>query len=206
MTRHTKPISVDVNFLAERYCSYAGGIPNAVFEPAVAEQVPADAEERHIDRHTDNDLGHAGQDETTDDRGDQQENVFVAFRHGNPRPRSQVRGTRTVTWTINEGTVTASKTSTIAITNPNTVSSISAVTDNHALNIGAGHIITVTVTTSGPVTVAGSSTLQLNDNEVAAYTIGSGTNTLTFTYVVQPVDAGAWNKLADGLRLAGLAE
>ena len=44
------------------------------------------------------------------------------------------------------------------------------------------------MTTSEAVTVTGTPTLQLNDNEVAGYTSGSGTNTLTFTYVVQPGD------------------
>jgi len=48
--------------------------------------------------------------------------------------------------------------------------------------------VTVTMTLNETVTVAGGPTLQLNDNEVAAYTGGSGTNTLTFTYAVQPGD------------------
>jgi hypothetical protein len=36
--------------------------------------------------------------------------------------------------------------------------------------------------------VTGTPTLQLNDNEVAGFTGGSGTNTLTFAYAVQPGD------------------
>ena len=71
---------------------------------------------------------------------------------------------------------------------PPTVTSISATTDNQAADLNAGHLVTITMTTSGPVTVTGTPTLQLNDNEVATYTTGSSSNTLTFTYKVQPGD------------------
>ncbi len=66
--------------------------------------------------------------------------------------------------------------------------SVTASTDNHATSVNAGHLVTVTMTTNEFVTVTGTPTLQLNDNEVAGYTGGSGTNTLTFTYAVQPGD------------------
>lgn len=69
-----------------------------------------------------------------------------------------------------------------------TISSVTAATDNHATNVSAGHVVMITVATNEAVTVTGAPTLQLNDNEVAAYTSGSGTNALTFTYVVQPFD------------------
>src|SRR6478672_625444 len=46
----------------------------------------------------------------------------------------------------------------------------------------------VSVGLNEAVHVSGSPFLQLNDNEVAAYVTGSGTNTLTFTYTVQPGD------------------
>jgi hypothetical protein len=69
-----------------------------------------------------------------------------------------------------------------------TATSMSAVTDNHATDVNAGHLVTITMTTSEFVTVTGTPTLQLNDNEVAGYTGGSGTNTLTFAYAVQPGD------------------
>ena len=69
-----------------------------------------------------------------------------------------------------------------------TISSIAAVTDNHATDVNAGHLITITMTTSEVVKVTGTPTLQLNDNEVATYSTGTGTNTLTFTYTVQPGD------------------
>ena len=68
------------------------------------------------------------------------------------------------------------------------MSSISATTDNHATDMSAGHLVTITMTMSEVVTVVGTPTLQLNDNEVAGYTGGSGTNTLTFAYAVQPGD------------------
>jgi len=69
-----------------------------------------------------------------------------------------------------------------------TMSSMSETTDNRANDVNAGHLITITITTSVPVAVAGAPALQLNDNEVAGYTGGSGTNTLTFIYAVQPGD------------------
>ena len=69
-----------------------------------------------------------------------------------------------------------------------TVSTIKAVTDNGATDVTAGHVITVTVSTSEPVTVTGTPTLQLNDNEVATYVSGSGSSALIFSYTVQPSD------------------
>ncbi len=69
-----------------------------------------------------------------------------------------------------------------------TVSSISAMTDNHATDVSAEHLVTIMMTMSEAATVAGTLTLQLNDHEVAGYTNGSDTNTLTFTYAVQPGD------------------
>jgi hypothetical protein len=69
-----------------------------------------------------------------------------------------------------------------------TVTSVTALTDNHATKENAGHLVTVTMNLNEAVTVTGTPTLQLNDNEVAGYTGGSGTNTLNFTYAVQPGD------------------
>ena len=54
--------------------------------------------------------------------------------------------------------------------------------------INAGRLVTITLTASDAITVTGLPTLQLNDNELAFYTGGSGTNTLTFTYLVLPTD------------------
>ena len=69
-----------------------------------------------------------------------------------------------------------------------TVTSVAASADNHATSVNAGHLVTITMTTNEFVTVTGIPTLKLNDNEMAGYTGGSGTNTLTFTYAVQPGD------------------
>ena len=55
------------------------------------------------------------------------------------------------------------------------VSSISAVTSTHTASASPGQVVTVTVTTNEPVTVTGAPALQLNDNEAATYTNGSGT-------------------------------
>jgi hypothetical protein len=73
---------------------------------------------------------------------------------------------------------------TVAPTEQNLVATV----DNHTTNVNAGHLVTITMTTDETVTVIGTPTLQLNDNEAAFYTGGSGTNTLTFTYAVQPGD------------------
>ncbi len=57
--------------------------------------------------------------------------------------------------------------------------------------LGEGKTVTFTVTMNEAVTVntsGGAPTLSLNDSEVASYTGGSGTNTLSFSYVVQPND------------------
>jgi Bacterial Ig-like domain len=74
-------------------------------------------------------------------------------------------------------------------TTPPAVTSVTATTDNHKSALNAGHVVTITVDTSEIVTVTGTPTLQLNDNEVATYTAGSGTSALTFTYAVQPGDS-----------------
>ena len=68
------------------------------------------------------------------------------------------------------------------------VTSVAAITDNGATDLNADHVVTITVKTSAVVNVTGIPTLQLNDNEVATYSTGSGTNTLTFIYTVQPND------------------
>jgi hypothetical protein len=99
-------------------------------------------------------------------------------------------GSGTSQWTDVAGNPgTASNTLSISEdTKPPTVVSIFAATDDHSVNLNAGHPITIALTLSEPVTVTGTPTLQLDDNEVAAYTIGSGTDELIFTYVVQPGD------------------
>ncbi len=74
-------------------------------------------------------------------------------------------------------------------------------TDNGASLLHAGNFVTVKLTANSPLTVTGQPTLQLNDNEVAGFTGGSGTNTLTFTYAVQP---GAPGDNSSDLRVTGL--
>jgi Domain of unknown function (DUF4214) len=83
-----------------------------------------------------------------------------------------------------------------------TLSKITATADLQSAPVNAGHLVTITMELSEPVTVTGTPVLQLNDdNEQAAFTIGSGTNTLTFTYVVQPGDNVA-DLQATGLNVA----
>jgi hypothetical protein len=69
-----------------------------------------------------------------------------------------------------------------------TVTSITATTDTGATDLNAGHVITIAVGFNGAVNVTGSPFLQLNDHEIATYSIGSGTDTLKFSYTVQPGD------------------
>ena len=66
---------------------------------------------------------------------------------------------------------------------------INATTVNNATDLDAGQVVTITLTTdTPPANVIGIPELALNDSEVATYTGGSGTDTLTFTYTVQPGD------------------
>ena len=81
-----------------------------------------------------------------------------------------------------------------------TVQGLVASADNLATNVNAGHAITITATMNEALTVTGTPTLQLNDNEVALYTSGSGTSSLTFTYTVQPGDSVS-DLFATGLNL-----
>jgi hypothetical protein len=67
--------------------------------------------------------------------------------------------------------------------------SFSATTDTGVAYATTGHVVTVTMTLGEAVTVNGTPTLQLNDNEVATYTGGSGTDSLTFSYAVQAGDS-----------------
>ena len=78
---------------------------------------------------------------------------------------------------------------------------LTATTDTGGTYLNAGHLVTITLTTSLVETVTGTPTLQLNDGEVAGYTGGSGTNTLTFAYAVQPGAPG--DNVAD-LQVTGL--
>jgi hypothetical protein len=67
----------------------------------------------------------------------------------------------------------------------NTILGVSNVTSSTAnATYGAGALISIQVTFTGNVTVTGNPQLALNSGGTANYTSGSGTNTLTFTYVV----------------------
>ncbi|HEY1218296.1 MAG: CSLREA domain-containing protein [Bryobacteraceae bacterium] len=65
---------------------------------------------------------------------------------------------------------------------PTTVTILSSTVANGTYGIGA--VIPITVTFSGAVNVTGTPQLALNSGGIANYTSGSGTTTLTFTYVV----------------------
>lgn len=65
---------------------------------------------------------------------------------------------------------------------------LTATVDDSATTVNSGHLVTVNLHLAQAATVTGVPTLQLNDGEVAVYTAGSGTNTLSFTYSVLPTD------------------
>ena len=68
---------------------------------------------------------------------------------------------------------------------------LTAVSDNGALDLNAGRLVTITLTADKPISVDttfGSPTLALNDGGQAVYVGGSGTNALTFAYRVAPGD------------------
>ncbi len=66
--------------------------------------------------------------------------------------------------------------------------SVTAATDDSSSEVGINHVVTITLNASAAEIVTGTPTLQLNDNEVATYVGGSGTDALQFSYVVQPGD------------------
>ena len=70
----------------------------------------------------------------------------------------------------------------VSIATVPSVTSISAHTDNGKTDLNSGHLVTISLSLSEPVYVTGNPFLLLNDNEIATYTTGSGTNSLTFTY------------------------
>lgn len=70
-----------------------------------------------------------------------------------------------------------------------TATGFSAATDTGVAFATTGHLVTITMMLSEAVTVNGTPTLQLNDDEVAAYASGSGTDAITFTYAVQASDS-----------------
>src|SRR5262245_36629748 len=74
---------------------------------------------------------------------------------------------------------------TIAPTVPSVAASGSGIDGAGNGDLNAGHVVTLTVTMSEVVTVAGGvPTLSLNNGGTASYTGGSGSNALTFSYTV----------------------
>ena len=84
------------------------------------------------------------------------------------------------TWTFSTFSVVASNGSVSQGPSIFVAPTISAVTDTNTAYASTGHIVTITMLTSEAATVRGIPTLQLNDNEVATYTSGSGTNQARF--------------------------
>jgi hypothetical protein len=82
------------------------------------------------------------------------------------------------------------------------VTTISATTDSGATDLNAGHVVTISLSLNQPVDLTGSPFLLLNDNEIASYSGGSGTDHLTFTYTVHQGDNTADLQVA-GLNLNG---
>ena len=66
-----------------------------------------------------------------------------------------------------------------------------------------GEVIDFTLTFSEAVTVTGKPTLTLNDNGVATYAGGSGSNTLTFDYTVSANDSAVPELTATAVNLNG---
>jgi hypothetical protein len=66
--------------------------------------------------------------------------------------------------------------------------SLTATNDDGQTDIGINHTVTITLDTSEPVTVTGTPTLTLNNGETAQYTGGTGTDVLTFSYIVAKGD------------------
>ena len=91
------------------------------------------------------------------------------------------------TYTDSAGASTAVSQATPAVVLPDS-SILAATSDTGAQTASGGHLVTVTMSLSAPATVTGTPTLHLNDNEVAYYTGGSGTDTLTFAYLPLPTD------------------
>jgi hypothetical protein len=113
----------------------------------------------------------------------------LLFTPVNGVPSTSVTTTFTLSDTSTAGTTSASNSVTTVIDHdPPIVNSVTASTVGNISDLDAAKIVTITVNFSGPVVVTGTPELQLNDSEVAAYTGGTGTSSLTFSYTVQPGD------------------
>ena len=114
------------------------------------------------------------------------ESITFGTTDGNP-------GSRTIDWSVTDGSTTngTSATATSLVNVAPTISSVTAATPGNATDLAAGKVVTITVNFTGSVNVTGAPELQLNDNEVATYVSGSGSDALTFKYIVLPNDTTA---------------
>ena len=114
------------------------------------------------------------------------ESITFGTTDGNP-------GSRTIDWSVTDGATSngTSATATSTVNVAPTISSVAAATPGNATDLAAGKVVTITVNFTGPVNVTGAPELQLNDNEVATYVSGSGSDALTFKYIVLPNDTTA---------------
>jgi hypothetical protein len=86
------------------------------------------------------------------------------------------------------GTPIFAATAHTAVTQPFGITSIGATTGDGSSHVAAGDTVTLWVQLSEPVSVIGTPALQLSDSEVSTYLGGSGSSTLTFSYVVHAGD------------------
>ncbi len=87
---------------------------------------------------------------------------------------------------VSESTLSGSVPVPTVTTTPTTVTSVTSTTANGSYL--TGQAISIQVNFSQPVTVTGTPMLALNSGGTASYTSGSGTSTLTFTYIIGTAD------------------
>ena len=68
------------------------------------------------------------------------------------------------------------------------ITSVAATTVGNITDLDVNKVVTITAHFSSVVNVTGTPELQLNDSEVASYAGGTGSNVLTFSYIVQSGD------------------
>jgi hypothetical protein len=84
---------------------------------------------------------------------------------------------------------------------PPTITSISDAPNSGAANIG--QVVTFTLDLSEAATINGSPTLSLNDGGSAVFTGGSGSDSLTFSYTVDPADTSVSSLTVTSINLNG---
>ncbi|GAA0020831.1 tail fiber protein [Bradyrhizobium diazoefficiens] len=110
-------------------------------------------------------------------------------------PGSTAPGSRTIEWTVTDGSssngTSNTATSTVNLLHVPLVSSVTAATTGNATDLNAGKVVTITVAFTDPVNVTGAPEFQLSDNVIATYQGGSGGTALTFSYTVQAGDSSS---------------